>query len=390
VFGNGKTAIKAALGWYNETETNGLASSNNPLNRIASQTLRSWADADGDRFPDCNLGSSTANGECGAWLTPTFGTQVAATTFDPDMLDGWHKRPYSKQAQVILQQELAGNVGLTVGYFRNSFHQQRFTVNRAVGTVGVDEFCYTTPNDSRLGEMSNRQLCGLYDAKRVAAPDNFATLMNNYGKFSEVSNFVDVGIQARFGKGGLIQGGFSTGQTVIDQCELVQDLSVPLNVPTYNLQPAGQGSRTTDDFCRTVNPWWGQTQFKAAVNYPLAYGVRVSGTFQNLPGLPVYGIINLTGTSPGVTLGRALTTGSTNVMIKRPYDEFLDRLNQVDVRFSKSITLAGLKVEGQFDIYNAMNANTILQINPNYGASWRRPLAVLGARLLKFGAQIDF
>jgi hypothetical protein len=388
LFGNGKTAIKGSLGKYNETESNGIASNNNPLNRIASQTLRSWADANGNRFPDCDLANSGANGECGNWLTPTFGTAAAATTFDPDMLDGWNRRPYSWQGSLSLQQQLANNVALNVGYFRTWFGKQRFTVNRAVGTVGVDEFCYTTPNDARLGEMSNRQLCGLYDAKRVAAPDNFATLMDNYGKFSEVSNFVDVGLQMRFGKGGLIQGGFSTGQTVIDQCDLVKSLAVPLNVPTYNLQPTGQGSRTGDEFCRTVNPWMGQTQFKAAVNYPLPYGVRVSGTLQNLPGLPVYGIVNITGAA--TTLGRALTTGSTNVMIKRPYDEFLDRLNQVDVRFSKSIRLAGLKVEGQFDVYNALNANTILQINPNYGASWRRPLAVLGARLLKFGAQIDF
>ena len=41
-------------------------------------------------------------------------------------------------------------------------------------------------------------------------------------------------------------------------------------------------------------------------------------------------------------------------------------------------------------MYNAFNANTVLQINPSYGAAWQRPLAVLGARLLKFGAQIDF
>ncbi len=388
LFGNGKTAIKGSLGKYNETESNGIASSNNPLNRIASQTLRSWADANGNRFPDCSLASPAANGECGAWLTPTFGTAVAATTFDPDMLSGWNRRPYSWQGSVQLQQQLANNIALNVGYFRTWFGQQRFTVNRAVGTVGVDEYCITAPNDSRLGDYSNRQICGLYDAKRVAAPDNFATLMSNYGDYSEVSNFVDIGVQARFGKGGLIQGGLSTGQTVIDQCDLVSDLSVPLNVPTYNLQPSGQGSRTNKDFCRTVNPWIGQTQFKAAVNYPLAYGVRVSGTLQNLPGLPVAAIQNITGAA--TNLGRGLTTGSTNVMVMVPYTEFLDRLTQLDMRFSKSIQLGRFKMEGQFDIYNAMNANTTLQVNPTYGASWRRPLAILGARLLKFGAQIDF
>ena len=388
LFGNGKTAIKGSLGRYNETESNGIASSNNSLNRIASQTLRAWTDTNGNRLPECDLKSPAANGECGGWLTPTFGTAQAATTFDPDMLDGWYKRPYSWQGTLSLQQQLANNVALNVGYFRTWFGQQRFTVNRTVGTVGVDEYCITAPNDVRLGDYSNRQICGLYDAKRVAAPNNFATLMENYGNYSEVSNFVDIGLQMRFGKGGLVQGGMSTGRTVIDQCDLVKDLSVSLNVPTYNLQPAGQGSRTNEDFCRTVNPWWGQTQFKAAVNYPLPYGVRVSGTLQNLPGLPVAAIMNVTGAA--TNLGRALTTGAANIMVKVPFTEFLDRLNQVDLRLSKSIRVGRYKMEGQFDIYNAMNANTVLSVNPTYGAAWRRPLAILGARLLKFGAQIDF
>ena len=75
-------------------------------------------------------------------------------------------RKERRAQEVKAQQQLANNVALNVGYFRTWFGQQRFTVNRTVGTVGVDEFCYTTPNDSRLGVMSNKQLCGLYDAKR--------------------------------------------------------------------------------------------------------------------------------------------------------------------------------------------------------------------------------
>ena len=389
MFGNGRTAIKGSIGRYNETETNGISSNNNPLNRIASQTLRAWADANGNRLPDCDLKSSAANGECGAWLTPTFGTAGAANTFDPDVLSGWYKRPYSMQASATLQQELANNMALTVGYFRTWFGQQRITVNRTTQRVGVDEFCITAPNDARLGDYSNRQICGLYDAKVVAAPDNFITQANNFGKNTEVSSFIDIGLQMRFGKGGLIQGGMSTGRTVVDNCELVQsNLNIALTVATYNLQPSGLGSRTNNDFCRVVTPWRGLAQYKAAVNYPLPYGIRVAGTLQNLPGLPIQAIMNITGAA--TTLGRGLTTGSANVTVKVPNSDYLDRLNQVDVRLSKSIKLGGYKMEGQFDIYNALNANTTLQINPTYGASWQRPLAILGARLLKFGAQIDF
>jgi len=43
-----------------------------------------------------------------------------------------------------------------------------------------------------------------------------------------------------------------------------------------------------------------------------------------------------------------------------------------------------------FDIYNALNANTVLGINPTYGSTWLRPTAILAGRLFKFGAQFDF
>jgi hypothetical protein len=43
-----------------------------------------------------------------------------------------------------------------------------------------------------------------------------------------------------------------------------------------------------------------------------------------------------------------------------------------------------------FDIYNLFNANTVLSVNTRLGPSWLRPASVLGARLFKFGVQLDF
>jgi hypothetical protein len=43
-----------------------------------------------------------------------------------------------------------------------------------------------------------------------------------------------------------------------------------------------------------------------------------------------------------------------------------------------------------FDVYNLFNARTILGVNTRYGPSWLQPTSVLGGRLVKFGAQVDF
>ena len=47
-------------------------------------------------------------------------------------------------------------------------------------------------------------------------------------------------------------------------------------------------------------------------------------------------------------------------------------------------------MQGMFDIYNLFNANTVLVINTRYGPSWLQPANILGARLFKLGAQVDF
>jgi hypothetical protein len=47
-------------------------------------------------------------------------------------------------------------------------------------------------------------------------------------------------------------------------------------------------------------------------------------------------------------------------------------------------------LQGSFDVYNVLNASSILAENTTYGPSWRRPTAVLDARLFKFGGQLTF
>jgi len=67
-----------------------------------------------------------------------------------------------------------------------------------------------------------------------------------------------------------------------------------------------------------------------------------------------------------------------------------DRLNQVDVRFAKTVRVGGTRVQGMVDLYNALNANPVLAQNNAFGASWQRPLQMLQGRLVKFGAQLTF
>ena len=57
---------------------------------------------------------------------------------------------------------------------------------------------------------------GSYDVNpnRFGQFSNLVTLASNFGDQTEVYNGLDVTTTARFGKGGLFQGGIGTGRTV--------------------------------------------------------------------------------------------------------------------------------------------------------------------------------
>ena len=81
-----------------------------------------------------------------------------------------------------------------------------------------------------------------------------------------------------------------------------------------------------------------------------------------------------------------------DLLTRRP-GLYFDSVTQVDLRAAKTFTLGRAKVQGQFDLYNLFNNNTVLNYNTAYGtngASWAIPLAALPGRLVRFGVQMNF
>jgi hypothetical protein len=69
---------------------------------------------------------------------------------------------------------------------------------------------------------------------------------------------------------------------------------------------------------------------------------------------------------------------------------FEDRLTQIDVRLTKLFRFGKSRLQGSVDVYNLLNARTVLSSSPVYGPAWLRPSTILGGRMLKLGAQFDY
>src|SRR5262249_22819829 len=159
------------------------------------------------------------------------------------------------------QHELRPNVGLTANYFRRWYGNFRVTQNLATTPSDYDPYCITAPLNPGLANGGGYQECGLDDIKPTAfgAVTNLVTQASHFGDQTEVYNGFDVGINARFGRGGQLAGGVSSGQTVTDSCFVV-------NSP----QDARPG------FCHATYPFKGQTQIKVSGTYPLPWNLQAS------------------------------------------------------------------------------------------------------------------
>jgi len=70
-----------------------------------------------------------------------------------------------------------------------------------------------------------------------------------------------------------------------------------------------------------------------------------------------------------------------------------DRVNELDLRFSKILRFRGTRTKISLDMYNALNANPVLSYNQTYSptaTTWLTPTSVLAARVIKIGASVDF
>ncbi|MBI4264032.1 MAG: TonB-dependent receptor [Acidobacteria bacterium] len=384
IFGTGRTAAKISLSRYVGGQgLSGLGGfPTNPASNLVNVTTRNWNDANRNYVVDCDLLNPNANGECAPMANRNFGTLVSGATFDQELLNGWGKRLYNWEFSTGIQHELLPRVSVDVSYFRRWYGNFEVTDNLALEPGDFNRFSLVAPaTDSRL-PSAGQTLEGYYalsPAKFGVPARVFHTLSDNYGKQIEHWNGVDVSVNARLQNGVVLQGGISTGRTSTDNCEIVRQ------------SPELLGS-ASERYCHQDTPFLTQAKAFAVYTIPRV-DVQVSGTFQSLPGPDI--TANFTASNAYLaansTLGRPLAGGAQNITLNlvRPGTLYGERVNQLDVRFAKVFRFGGRRATINVDLYNALNADTVLAVN-NAFAVWQRPTQNIQARYVTIGGLIDF
>ncbi len=220
-------------------------------------------------------------------------------------------------------------------------------------------------------------------------------LVRNVDKNSEnnrrLYNGYDIGFTMRIG-GGQVYGGTTLGRQQTVTCDV-----------------ENPNSQRFCDQRELDIPY--QQQFKVAGSYPLPWKLQLSGSWQGYPGAvnstarqdavydpavnrvvdwSINGNYNVTSAIFRNSTGLALTNVAETVPVMTPGQMFLNRWNQVDLRFARKFQVQRVSFQAQFDIFNALNGSNILAVNETFGTAFNRPTAILQGRLLAFGMQLNF
>jgi hypothetical protein len=391
--GSGKMAFKAGINRYVNSATTGIANDFSSANASVSNTTRAWSDANGNFFPDCDLRSPGANGECGALANQRFGQGVVTLHPDANWVSGWGKRPYNWQFSVGMDRQILSGVSVAAGYYRTWYGNFVALDNLAVTPADYSPYCVDVPSDSRLpANISGQQLCGLYDINpdKFGQVDNLVTFSKNYGTQRDVYNGVDLLFQARI-KGHTAGGGWNIGNSV--QLGTAAGGNVSSNTDACFVVDSPQQLL----HCKINNPY--QSRFKLNWSWLVPWqDIQLAVVYQNNPGPQYTTSISYTSAQVAQSLGRPLSGGTRTVAIEvaDPNTQFGSRIQQLDIRGSKILRLpGGRKLQLNADLYNALNGSPVINFFSTYdlatgGASWRTPTQIMDGRLAKFSVQLDF
>ena len=407
VFGNGRTAVKASIARYVAGQNVAIARDANPVEVLTRSDTRQWRDLDGNGLPldangDIQLGELT-----NSISTPTFGRNVSTLSYDPAVLEGWHKRGYNLEWTLAAQHQLADRISVNGGYYRRSFGNQTFEDDLRYDRDSYDTFCINTPVDPDLPYGgAGYQVCGVHDLKPAVValnlPQNrLIRFSDDFGGETNVYQGFDVNLEGRLRNGGFLKFGVGATSRTFDNCNLI---AAGLDAVQPTVTPTLQGTEIYPDgttSCHREYPFRPDAKLSGA--YTLPWGIYLAGTYQFSRG------VQTGGTGPAIQANWNIPSASAAAVGARPWNGVASRtiqlireglmygdhnLSQLDLRVSKRFEMGPYRLRVDFDAYNIFNSSWPYTVTSTYSSlassQWLRPTNVLQSRFFKLGGQISF
>ena len=270
----------------------------------------------------------------------------------------------------------------------------------------------------------------MYDPITAAVNAAVQNVDTNDSAIKQSYNAFEYDFQARLPHGARLFGGSATDRTIANTC------NGAASNPNFLVTIGGV------NYCDQTNsgiPW--RTQFKLAGTFPLPWwGITTAASFQALPGYilgtsaltaggagapnftsysgvasswtvtnaTVYTVCPGNSASLGCVVGGKVVPGTLNsaslaVPLDAPGTQLTPRVNQLDLSFSKRITVGSFKIDPKIDFFNALNSDDYFTVrgtvfSPTTNAALTTPLtrgsagtymqpgSILQGRIIRLGA----
>jgi hypothetical protein len=345
--GDGRTVLKAAANRYEIPPGVSYVAQINPL--VITTDSRTWTDLNGDGIPQLNeLGPSTGF---------NFGT---TNRYAPNLQ--W---PIANEYNVGIQREIPWNIAVSANYTRRDTRRNIGPTNLAVPTSSYIPI--------QVKEATSGQQVVVYN-QDPALLGKFDVVYANQSALDSTYNGADFTADKRMSNRWMLMGGASFGKTEGDiYCNSLIACTAAtgdLNNPNFTYRRGVVGNDVP-------------ISLRASGVVQAGKGISISTTVQHYTGFPENttvlvssNTVRLTQVSQSLVVAPRGTTRSPSV-------------NSMDISLRKTWKFGNTSVEPMVDMYNVLNAASILTRVTQQGPTYLTPVTIQRGRLIRLGININ-
>jgi hypothetical protein len=377
--GNAKTALKASVSKYMLPWSGGWAKRYDPFTTVSD--TRTWRDLNNDNIAQDN--------EIGASSNANFGVSTGRTAA-PGL-----SREYNLEIAAGVQHQLLPRVSVFAGYFHRHFYNQEAQQNPLLTAADWTAFQVANP----LGNGETITLFNLNPAKAGSYASKLTDVNSDINR--SIYDGFEMSFTARLPKRAVVFGGWTNDRLITVTCD---------QFDPNKLRFCDQTGETFQEYGKTTRPPF-RNDFKLSGNYPLVWGIEVSGVFMSFagkgnsytaqdPSLGVYwpvpasvfpnGQRTRVVTSAPILLAAGTQTQAPGVNLIPPNTKFQERWNQIDLSAKRTFRVQQREFQGQVAVFNVTNGSTVLQEIQNFGPNLGQPQNFLQGRMMRLALLINF
>jgi len=384
IFGTGRTAVKASWSRYYALDRTRFASRYARAGLV--NEVRNWFDVDliprtstrsGLRTPTDGDDIAQDN-EIGPSSQAAFGTRATAG-YDPGI-----KRASNIEITAGVNHELMPRIAVGAFYYRRTFQNLTSNDRSRITLSDYTSFQTSMPNFSNdqtlAGVLDPNEMLTIYNlnpAKRGV----FGEILDRNGDNTSIYDGFETSFTARLPNGANLYGGWTIERTVGKYCDNNDNPNGGPIMTEFGKTIANGGR-----FCDESNfgiPF--RSDLKIAGSTPLPYGVNFGAVIQTYPGTE-----RVITWSPASNVFPGGRTNSETIIVSTPGTVFQPRYNQMDINFRKNFRQGSRTFTAQFDLFNVLNASSILETNDEVGGSLGEIGAILKGRMPRIAFQMRF